>query len=63
VGVLGLFIGIRGLHWHSLAYVILVLLIDFGIDRANQEAVRDGIDPAIRTLDEHIRQLEENDET
>jgi hypothetical protein len=62
VGVLGLFIGIRGFHWHSLAYAVLVFLIDFGIERANQTALRENIDPAIRTLDEQIRQLEENDE-
>ncbi len=61
VGALGFFIGIRGLHWQSLAYAAVVLLIGFAIERANQAAVRHSIDPAIRAVDEQIRQLEESD--
>lgn len=62
IGVLGFFIGIRGLHWHSLAYAAFVLLIGFGIERANRLAVRTRIEPAIRAIDEQIRQLEEDND-
>lgn len=59
-GALGLFAGIRGLHWHSLAYAAVVLLIAFVIERLNQMAVRESIDPAIRTLEQQIQQLEDD---
>lgn len=62
VGALGLFISIRGLHWHSLAYTVAVLAIGFAIERANKAAVRGQIEPAIRFLDEQIQQLEKNDD-
>lgn len=60
IGVLGFFIGIRGLHWHSLAYAVIVLLVGFVIERANRSAVRHRIEPAMHALDEQIRQLEED---
>lgn len=62
VGALGFFIGIRGLHWHSLAYAAVVLFIGFAIERANQAAVRRSIDPAIRSVDKQIQQLEQENE-
>jgi len=61
LGAFGLFFGIRGLHWHSLAYLVVVLLVGFGVERLNRFAVRNQIEPAITALDEQIRRLEEDD--
>ncbi|NBB92773.1 MAG: hypothetical protein GVY32_06365 [Gammaproteobacteria bacterium] len=62
IGVLGFFVGIRGLHWHSLVYTAVVLLAGFAVERANRLAVSNRIEPALGALDEQIRQLEEDNE-
>jgi len=62
-GVVGFFMGFRGLHWHSAAYAAIVLTVGFLIERANRMAVRESIEPAIAALEEQIRQLDATGES
>lgn len=61
VGVTGFFVGIRGWHWNSLVYVIVVLLVSLAIEYANRRALRRNIEPALRELDDLIQTMEEDD--
>lgn len=63
LGVSGFFVSIRGWHWVSLAYLIVVVLVSLAIEYANRRAVRKNIEPALRELDEQIQTMEEDDES
>jgi hypothetical protein len=62
VGVVGFFVGIRGLDWVSAGYVALVVMVSLAIEVANRMAVRHQIEPALRVLDEQIDEIEDNDD-
>ena len=61
IGVIGFFFSMAGWHWHSAAYVAVVLLVSVIIEYANRAAVRKHLEPALHELDEQLRKMEEDD--
>ncbi|MDA8019340.1 MAG: hypothetical protein MPN21_18010 [Thermoanaerobaculia bacterium] len=59
VGVIGLFVSIRGFVWLSLVYSVTVALFYFAIGKANLVAARRQYRVAMKELDEQLAQLED----
>lgn len=62
IGVIGFFVSIRGWHWHSAAYVVVVVLVCLIIELANRAAIGKHIQPALDELEQQLRTMEEDDE-
>ncbi len=58
VGVIGLYVSIRGLVWQSLAYAAVVLAMYLAIGTANRVAARAQFRTAVGEIDEQLAQLE-----
>lgn len=57
IGVVGLYVSMRGFVWQSAAYAAVVLVFYFAIGKANQVAARSQYRVAMEEIDEQVSQL------